>query len=121
MKQGREEARSRQCGGATQPPTIARARFSTKNFPFREIWLEGIQLFLFELMEEYYRRNFFKVSAGGTVTDDMNKHREYGAAWKERFARFKELVMHQKAQINLTGGYSTLSAGYPVRYAGGGY
>jgi len=96
-----------------QPPTIAAARFSTKTYPFREIWIEGIHLFLFELIEEYYRRNFFKVSAGGTVTDDKNKYREYNSAWKERYQRFKELVMHQKAQINLNRGWSWLGSGYP--------
>jgi len=101
-----------------QPPTITRAQYSTKTFPFRDIWLEGIQLYLFELAEEHYRRNFFRVTAGGTVTDDKNKHREYNAAWKERFARFKELVMHRKAQINIAGAWATLGAGYPVRYYG---
>jgi hypothetical protein len=93
-----------------QPPTISGARFSTKNFPFREIWLEGIQLNLFELIEEYYRRNFMQVSAGGTVTDDKNRFTQYNAAWKERFQRFQEGVMHQKAQINLRRGYGWLSA-----------
>jgi len=101
-----------------QPPHIARAVYSTKNFPFREIWLEGAQLFLFELAEEYYRRNFFQVNAGGVVTDDKNKYQQYNAAWKERFSRFKELVMHRKAQINLSGSWASLSSGYSNRYIG---
>jgi len=98
-----------------QPPVISAARYSTKTFPFREIWLSGIQLFLFEMAEEHFRRNAFKVSAGGTITDDMNKYREYNSAWKERFQRYTEMLMHRKAQINLSRGWGWLDSGYPGR------
>jgi len=96
-----------------QPPHIATARYSTKNFPFREIWLKGIHLYLFELAEESYRRNFFTVSAGGVVTDDKNRHKEYNQVWQERLSAFREQVLWQKVQINLGRAYGTFSAGYP--------
>jgi len=95
-----------------QPPLIRIARFSTKNFPFREIWLKGIHLFLFELAEEHYRRNRLPYSAGGVNTDDKARAREYNQAWKERHASFRQMVMHQKAQINASQCWSSLGSGY---------
>jgi hypothetical protein len=96
-----------------QPPYIATAHYSTKTFPFREIWLTGIHLFLFQLAEESYRRNAFQVSAGGTVTDDKDKYKQYNQVYRERMAQFKELVLWQKAQINLGRAYGSTNAGYP--------
>jgi len=96
-----------------QPPHISTAVFSTKTFPFREIWITGVHLFLFQLAEEHYRRNFFQTSAGGTVTDDKNRHREYNQVYRERLAQFKELVLWQKAQLNLRRGWGTFGGGYP--------
>jgi len=99
-----------------QPPIIANARYSTFNFPFREIWTTGVQLFLFQMAEEHYRRNHFKHSAGGTSTDDKNRHREYNSAWKERFGQFRQMVMHNKARINASNGYGALSGAYGGRW-----
>jgi len=99
-----------------QPPPIA--RFSTTSFPFREIWMIGIQLFIFDMAEEWYRRNHFKQSAGGVTIDDMNRHREYKEAWKERFQRFKQLVMHRKASINMSRGYGSFTSGYNWFWSG---
>jgi len=93
-----------------QPPPVA--EYSTHTFPFRDIWLTGIQLFIFDMAEEHYRRNFFKQSAGGVTVDDMNRHREYKAAWQERFERFRQLVVHRKAVINMNRGYGALGSGY---------
>jgi len=89
-----------------QPPIITNARYSTFTMPFREIWTAGIKLFLFQMAEEHYRRNHFKHSAGGTMTDDKNRHREYNSAWKEQFQQFRRMVMHQKATINARNAYS---------------
>jgi len=96
-----------------QPPAISRAIYTTNTFPFRDIWLEGIQLFLFLIAEEHYRRNWLPHRAGGTSTDDKNKFREYRAAWQDRFQTFRHRIMHAKAQINAAGAYSTLGSGYP--------
>jgi hypothetical protein len=98
-----------------QPPPVPNAVFSTHSFPFREIWLQGIQLFLFQAAEEHYRRNHFKHSAGGVVTDDKNRHNEYNSAWKERMATFRNLVIHNKARINASNAYGSFGASYGHR------
>lgn len=90
------------------PPPIA--QYSTLTFPFREIWVTGVQLFLFDMAEEWYRRNFFKQQAGGVTIDDMNRHREYKTAWQERYKRFRQLVMHRKASINMDRGFASFGA-----------
>jgi len=95
-----------------QPPQMRIARYSTKNFPFREIWLKGIHLYLFELAEEHYRRNRLPYQAGGVNTDDKAKAREYNQAWKERHASFRQMVMHQKAQINASQCWMSFGSGY---------
>jgi hypothetical protein len=95
------------------PPIVGRMSYSTINFPFREIWLTGIQLFLFQMLEEHYRRNVFPYSAGGVTTDDKNRHKEYNAAWTTRMQQYRSMVMHQKARINLAGAFGSFLAGYP--------
>jgi hypothetical protein len=97
-----------------QPPPVRRAIFSATTFPFREIWLTGMHMFLFQAAEEHYRRNVLPHSAGGTTVDDKNRHREYRQAMADRQLEFKRLVMHRKAQLNAEGGYRTLMAGYPI-------
>jgi len=99
-----------------QPPIIPSARYSTFNFPFKEIWTRGIKLFLFAMAEEHYRRNFFRHSAGGVSTDDKNRHREYNTAWKEELAQFRQIVMHQKASINANSAYGSFGSG--IGYGG---
>jgi hypothetical protein len=85
--------------------------FSTSTFPFRNIWLTGIQLFLFEAIEEHYRRNWFPHSSGGVSIDDKNKFRLYKDAWLARLQLFRSDIMKQKIRINtemthgIVGGY----------------
>jgi len=80
------------------PPPVA--FYTTSKFPFRNIWFTGIQLFLFEMIEEHYRRNYFPYSLGGMSIDDKNKFQIYNAAFQDRFKRFRADVMAQKIRIN---------------------
>jgi hypothetical protein len=97
----------------SKPPILAAANYSTFSFPDRELWLVGGHLFLFELIEEHYRRNFLAHRAGNVTTDDKNRHREYNTAWTNRFQRFTEQVTHQKVAINYAGAYGTMRSTYP--------
>jgi hypothetical protein len=91
-----------------QPPPVSRILFSTKTMPFQDIWLEGIQLFLFQMAEEHYRRNKLPYQAGGLTTDDKNRDKEYKNAWQERYQTFRGRVINKKAVINLAGGFRTI-------------
>lgn len=94
------------------PPIMASAKYSTKTFPFRDVWLQGIRTFLFELAEEHYRRNRLPYTASGVNIDDMNKFKEYNMAWKEQWSRFHKLVVHRKAGLNMSRGYGSFGSGY---------
>ena len=96
------------------PPPVSNAFFSTKNFPFPEIWLTGTQLFLLESVEEFYRRNKLAYNAGNVKTDDMARDREYKAAWQERFQEYRRKVMHKKAQLNAQNAYKSWGSGYTI-------
>jgi hypothetical protein len=93
-----------------QPPAIGGLTFSTITMPYRDIWLTGGHLFLFEMAEEHYRRNFLAYNAGGMTTDDKNRHRDYAAAWQNRYQRYRELIMHKKAQANYARCYGGLGS-----------
>lgn len=92
------------------PPAVM--MFTTKTFPFRNLWMTGTQLFLFELLEEHYRRNQFPYSAGGMSIDDKNKHTLYRAAWQDRFGRFTAELKHQKYRINAGDGIVSVGGAY---------
>jgi hypothetical protein len=90
----------------SMPPV--RTSYTTKNFPFQELWKRGIQLFLFQIAEEHYRRNKLEFSAGGTSSNDKNRDREYKAAWQERFVDFTREIRARKAAINVRNGFLTI-------------
>ena len=96
-----------------QPPQIGGTHYSTKNFPWREIWLQGIQIFLWQLATEHYRRNHLKYSAGGVTIADKDRTREYATAWQTKFGEWKDLLMHKKAELNMRRGYGSFGSGYP--------
>lgn len=92
------------------PPPVC--LFTTRDFPFLNIWLTGIQLFLFEIIEEHYRRNFFPHSTSGFAVDDKNKFRIYHEAWQTRFQVFRSDVMRQKVRMNAEMAEGTLTGFY---------
>ncbi len=90
-----------------QLPIIRLAQYTTQNFPFPSTLLTGIQLFLFQAAEEWYRRNKLQYDAGGVKVDDMAVDGDYKVAWQERFELYREEVRGHKARINLSGAYSS--------------
>lgn len=81
------------------PPPVA--FFSTRNFPFTNLWLTGTQLYLFDLIQEHYRRNQFPYSAGGFSVDDRNKFQLYRIAWTDKMAVFTEEIKKLKRRLNV--------------------
>lgn len=93
-----------------QPPFLGNT--DTRGFPSAEVWLLGTQLFLFELAEEHYRRNRLPYAAGQTQLDDKAKAEEYNKAYMDRMQRFRQLVMHTKASINMSRGWGAFGGRY---------
>ena len=92
------------------PPPVA--RFTTRAFPFTNLWITGTQLFLFDLIQEYYRRNQFPYSAGGLSVDDRNKFQLYRVAWADKMQQFTQDLQMLKARLNIEGASGTVFGTY---------
>jgi hypothetical protein len=73
------------------PPPI-QPLLTTKTFPFREMWMVGIQSYLFDMVSSHYRRNQLAYNAGGLSIDDKNKEQQ-----TENFALLKEKTRFEKS------------------------
>jgi hypothetical protein len=85
---------------------------TTKTFPFKEIWLQGIQAYLFDIAANHYRRNQLAYSAGGMAIDDKNKEQQYIAASNRMMQMFQEAVKAKKIEINIGSFSSSLGSPY---------
>ncbi|MEM3062243.1 MAG: hypothetical protein QW303_01665 [Nitrososphaerota archaeon] len=94
----------------TPPPVTL---YTTRNFPFKHLWLLGAQLFLFQIAEEHYRRNQFAYNAGGMSVDDRNKLMVYRAAVEDRMQMFMTSIYKQKYRINASSS-ATLGGNYSI-------
>jgi hypothetical protein len=99
----------------SQPPWL-QAASTCGGIPSSEIMMLGTQLYLFELAEEHYRRNRLPYAAGQTQLDDKAKEENYNKAYTDRMTRFRQLVMHTKAAMNMNRGWG----GFVTNYGGVG-
>lgn len=83
------------------PPPI-RPPQTTKTFPFREMWLLGIQAYLFDMAASHYRRNHLPYNAGGIAVDDKNKEQAYAGASNRLMQQFQGMVQAKKIEINIS-------------------
>jgi hypothetical protein len=73
---------------------------TTKTFPFKELWLRGIQAYLFEIAANHYRRNHLPYAAGGMQIDDKNKEQSYAVMASRLMQDFRDAVAVKKVEIN---------------------
>jgi hypothetical protein len=85
---------------------------TTKTFPFREMWLLGIQAYLFDMVASHYRRNQLAYNAGGMAIDDKNKEQQYRATSNQLQQQFREMLRAKKIEINISMFSGTLSSPY---------
>lgn len=83
------------------PPPIRPAQ-TTKTFPFREMWLLGIQAYLFDIAASHYRRNQMAYNAGGIAIDDKNKEQAYAGMSSRLMQQFQGMVQAKKIEINIS-------------------
>lgn len=93
------------------PPPIRPVQ-TTKTFPFREIWMLGIQSYLLEIAAHHYRRNQLAYNAGGVAVDDKNKEQYYTAASERMRQRFQETARSKKIEINISLFSGSLGSAY---------
>jgi len=90
------------------PPPL-RPLMTTKTFPYRELWLKGIQAYLLQIAAANYRRNHLPYNAGGVSVDDKNKARAYEEYANLTMKDFRDMVQAKKVEINIASfsGYVT--------------
>lgn len=81
------------------PPPL-RPLCTTKNFPYRDKWLDAAVGYLYQFAAAHYRRNRLALSGGGLTVDDKNKEREYLQASQLMLSQWKEWLRHKKVQLN---------------------
>jgi len=98
------------------PPPVRSATFTTKNFPFRNLWLLGAKVYLLKRAELHYRRNAYPYNAAGMTRDDKNKQQDYTEAWRLRHEEYKKTLIHKKVSINAGRGFMSHRSGYAYTY-----
>lgn len=79
------------------PPPIE--RFTTRTFPFRGAWIQGVLAQLHLMMANHFRRNVFRQATGGT--NDKDKEREYMAEGQRLWQEYQAWLLNKKVEINL--------------------
>ena len=81
------------------PPPIE--IYSTRTFPWRGAWVDGILAELYQIAAAHYRRNRLQTSAAGVDSDTKNKEREYLAASQFMTDKFMTWLRDKKVSINM--------------------
>lgn len=97
------------------PPPLVPLQ-TTCSFPFREMWMMGIQAHLLEIAAHHYRRNALAYSAGGVTVDDKNKEQPYTAAAMMRIQQYQELMRVKKIEINMRSFSGAIPSTYNLWY-----
>lgn len=92
------------------PPLMV--RFTTNNFPWRYHWIEGMIAQLYMIAAEHYRKNNLNYSAGGLSVADMDKERNYTAAYQEKWGMYMQFVRNKKGEINMEQGWRAVPGIY---------
>lgn len=82
------------------PPPLRPAQ-TTKTFPFREMWLLGIQAYLMDIAAQNYRRNDLQYNAGGVSVADKAKEQSYASASARLMREFQDQCRAKKIEINI--------------------
>lgn len=95
----------------SQPPL--HQKWSTRNFPWRYFWLQGICAQLYKLAARHYNRVHLPYQQqGGLMVDDKNKAKEYHAMYQEDWTEFKDWVLRKKVEINAWGAVNAVGSDY---------
>lgn len=97
------------------PPPLQR-RFTTRNFPFRYHWMEGIVAELFLTAAHQYRRNAIKSTSAGLQVADLDKEKEYMQAHAYHKQNWTEFMKMTKVRMNMEEGFGSIGSPYGYRW-----
>lgn len=92
------------------PPPISQ-HFDTRNFPWRNEWLDAAAGYLLRSAADNYRRNRLAIVGGGKQLDVFNREPEYMKAAQMRIQEWKSFVVGKKVQLNAAACFGSFGVG----------
>jgi len=89
------------------PPPVA--RYSYSRFPYRYHWALGATGLLMRQVATHKLRNFLDYSAAGISVNEQGRWRDYQAVGDQYWAEYREWVQRKKYEININGGFGSIS------------
>ena len=86
--------------------------FTSSNFPFRTILMDGILGQLFFMAAEWHRKNNLQYSAGGVSLNDKNKEPNYLQAANMHWQQFLQDAKAEKVKFNMDLNWSMVPSAY---------
>lgn len=93
------------------PPPLG-YNFSTRDFPWRNNWIDACIANLLRIAAHNYRRNKLQMTGGGLAADDKNRDDAYVVAARELEMKWKEFVMRKKVELNAQQCYGSVGSPY---------
>lgn len=86
--------------------------YKPTNFPWRYHLSKGVAALLHQMAANHKMRNDLPYSAGGVTIKDTVKFQQYLEFYKLYWSEWISWVKDKKIQINISGGFATLTSGY---------
>lgn len=93
------------------PPPLP-TRYSTGDFPYRQLLLEGTAASLYRMAAAYFRANHLAYQASGVAVDDLAKAPEFEQAAAGRWQAFEQQVRTLKVQLNMNNAWGIIPSPY---------
>lgn len=94
----------------TNPPLTC--RYSSRNFPDRDLWIDGAVAALLQMAAEFYRKNHLPHAAGGISVDDLGKARDFDQAAARRWEQYLARIRERKVARNMLEGFGAAGSEY---------
>lgn len=95
------------------PPPIR--KYTTRDFPYRQMWMSGTLGRLHIMAANNYRRNLFRHSAGGVTTNSKDKEKEYMVEGTRLWDEFRTQMVNKKIEVNAKAFCGSVSSEYAFR------
>jgi len=89
-----------------------KSKMTTRNFPYRQQWLDAIVAQLFITAAHNYRRNAMQIRTGANLVDDKNKEQQYLQIGMSMMQSYKDFVLNMKTSLNLRGFFGHYGSSY---------
>lgn len=94
-----------------QPPPL-HVRYTTRNFPWRAMWMDGVRAILYSMSSAWLTRQRLPITGGGKTVDPYVRADAYKQAAVEYRQRWEDAVLRKRIEINTVNGVASLGSAY---------